>query len=430
MIRNPYVAHPYTTEILHALQERGNAVYQLKGLSGSAKAGLFHAVASRAKGNHLVLFHDKEFAAYFYTDLVNLEGTASRTLFFPSSYKRSVQYLQTDEANIITRTQTLKRLNEQRVASFIISYAEALLEKVLTRAELGRHTLEIKTGESLSREFMQEVLDTYGFKPVDFVYEPGQYAIRGGIVDIFSFSSSSPWRIDFFGDEVDSIRSFDPGTQRSRESVKKISVIPNVQWEKDLGEKRVTFLEYIPSQTILWTDDLTLVMDRIEEVYKKTLLREEEGTPLDKEDFLAGRDLIEKNLSRHCRVEFGLPSEKNPSATWQFSTSPQPPFNKNFELLAGTLSQNSEKGITNYILSENTGQIERLRSIFDEIDPTVRFEDIRTTVHEGFIDHDLRIAIYTDHQIFERYHKFRLQDQFTRKEALSVKELMGLNPGD
>ncbi|MFC2129650.1 hypothetical protein ACFLQX_02595 [Bacteroidota bacterium] len=180
MIRNPYIAHPHTPEIVQSLQEKGSAVYQLKGLSGSSKSGLIHAVISRMKGNHLVLFHDKEEAAYFYTDLVNFEGTPERTLFFPSSYKRSVQYKQTDEANIITRTQTLKRLNEQRVASFIISYAEAMLERVLTRAELSRHTMEIKTGEKLDREFIEEMLETYHFQQVDFVYEPGQYAIRGG----------------------------------------------------------------------------------------------------------------------------------------------------------------------------------------------------------------------------------------------------------
>ncbi len=385
---------------------------------------------SHMKGNHLVLFHDKEEAAYFYTDLVNFEGTPDRTLFFPSSYKRSVQYKQTDEANIITRTQTLKRLNEQRVASFIISYAEAMLERVLTRAELGRHTLEIKTGEKLDREFIEEMLETYHFQLVDFVYEPGQYAIRGGIVDIFSFSSSHPYRIDFFGDEVDSIRLFDVEDQRSREQLKRVSVIPNVQWEKELGEKRVSFLEYIPANTTIWTDDIELITDHIKSIYEQTDLDDPQDATLIKGEFLADDGNFVSNLQKFDRVEFARPTLADPKQSWEFKTAAQPHFNKKFELLTLNLKENTLKGYTNYILSENEGQIERLRAIFAEIDPEVAFEDIRTTIHEGFTDEDLKISVYTDHQIFERYHKFKLQDRFTKKEALSIKELTGLQPGD
>lgn len=444
MIRNPYIAHPYSAEIMQSLQEKGNDVYQLNGLSGSSKSGIIHSVMSRMKGNHLVLFHDKEEAAYFYTDLVNFEGRPDRTLFFPSSYKRSVQYKQTDEANIITRTQTLKRLNEQRVASFIISYAEAMLERVLTRAELGRHTLEIKTGEKLDREFIEEVLDTYHFQQVDFVYEPGQYAIRGGIVDIFSFSSSHPYRIDFFGDEVDSIRLFDVEDQRSKEQVKRVSVIPNVQWEKEVGErtnssdpgksegisKRVSFLEYIPANTTIWTDDIELITDHIRNIYSQTDLEDPGDATVVKSEFLADEICFTSNLKKFSRVEFSRSTYPDPFRTWKFSTAPQPHFNKKFELLAENLKDNTLKGYTNYILSENEGQIERLRAIFAEIDPEVAFEDIKTTIHEGFSDDDLKISVYTDHQIFERYHKFKLQDRFTKKEALSIKELTGLQPGD
>ncbi len=429
MIRNPYTTHPYTGEIVQSLQDKGNVIYQLKGLSGSSKAGLIHSVLSQMKGNHLVLFHDKEEAAYFYTDLVNLEGTPDRTLFFPSSYKRSVQYKQTDEANIITRTQTLKRLNEQRAASFIISYAEAMLERVLTRAELGRHTLEIKTGEKLDREFIEEMLETYHFQLVDFVYEPGQFAIRGGIVDIFSYSSSHPYRIDFFGDEVDSIRLFDVETQRSQEQVKRVAVIPNVQWEKELGEKRVSFLEYIPSNTTIWMDDAELILDHIGKIYDQTELDTTDPT-LVKGEFLANQTIFNEHVQKFPRIEFTRSKVPGPARIWLFNTSPQPQFNKKFKLLAENLKNNTQNGYTNYILSENAGQIDRLRAIFSEIDPEVSFEDIKSTIHEGFTDDDLKISIYTDHQVFERYHKFKLQEQFTKKEALTVKELTGLHPGD
>jgi len=425
---NPYSKHSYTPEIVRTLRDKQMRVLQLKGLSGSSKSALFHAVVSELKGNHLFLFHDKEDAAYFYTDVVNLDGTPDRTLFFPSSYKRSVQYMQSDEANIITRTQTLKRLNEQRVSSFIISYAEALLERVLTRAELGRHTLDIKIGEKLSMNFIEEVLETYNFQQVDFVYEPGQYSIRGGIADIFSFSASHPFRIDFFGDEVESIRLFDLESQRSMQTVKHASIIPNVQWEKDLGEKRVSFLEYIPSNTTIWIEDTDLILNRIDDVYEKTQL---EKTGIEKEDFLARESHIRKALERFVCVEFGRPALSTPELVLTFQTEPQPAFNKDFSLLATVLERNEqESGITNYILSDNPAQLERLRAIFSELNPELRFVEGDTTLHEGFSDQDLKIAVYTDHQIFDRYHKFRLHDQFTKKEALSIKELSGLYPGD
>ena len=270
---------------------------------------------------------------------------------------------------------------------------------------------------------MEEVLTTYHFKLVDFVYEPGQYAIRGGIVDIFSYTSSEPYRIDFFGDEVESIRTFDVESQRSTGSLKRISIIPNVQWEKELGEKRVNFLEFIPSNTTIWLDDLDLIMHRIEEIHEKA--GDEEL-----EEFLAIPGNLKEKLMQHGVVEFTRPVLKT-SATFTFNTIPQPPFQKDFNLLSSTLEQNiREKGIQNIILSESPQQLERLRAIFDEINPGVEYTEYNTTLHEGFTDEDLKLAIYTDHQIFERYHKFRLHDRFTKKEALSVKELSGLQPGD
>ncbi len=430
MFQNPYTHHPYTAEIVQALQEKGNNVFHLKGLTGSSKAALFQSVTAALKGNHLVLFHDKEEAAYFYTDLVNLEGSPDRVLFFPSSYKRSVQYRQTDEANIITRTQTLKRLSEQRAASFIISYADAMLERVITRAELGRNTLEIKTGETISMDFLKEVLETYHFQLVDFVYEPGQYAIRGGIADIFSYSSSRPCRIDFFGDEVDTIRFFDIESQRSEEQIKKVFVIPNIQWERELGDKRVSFPEFIPSNTTVWLDDLELISHQMKEIYDKADAGGKANLPLPKEELLTSGTIIREQLQEFCRVEFTRPVLTHAAATWQFNTVPQPPFNKDFSLLAQVLTKNCDAGIKNFILSDSNGQLERIRSIFDEINPGLPYEVGNHTLHEGFTDHDLRVAVYTDHQVFDRYHKFRLHDRFTRKEALSVKELSGLHPGD
>ena len=430
MICNPYPSHPLLSGLTEALRNEAGQVQCLEGLSGSSRSALIHACLSELKGPHLILFHDKEEAAYFYTDLVTLDGTPDRTLFFPSSYKRSVQYQQTDEANIITRTQTLKHLSERRVASFIISYPEALVESVVSRRQLENTTLEVRKGEKIDMDFLEEVLQTYDFQLVDFVYEPGQFSIRGGIVDVFSYASSHPCRIDFFDDEVDSIRIFDTDTQRSLETVKKVNIIPNIQWETEMGEKRISFLEYIPASTTLWIDNPDLITDRIQSLYERTQLGSDSEDKIDKTKFLKSGDQISGQMVRFRKVVFGIAPKDKEHKTWIFSTSPQPAFHKNFELLTSHMKEHSAKGYTNYILSENEKQLERLKAIFDEIDPELQYQTISHTVHEGYMDHDLKLSFYTDHQIFERYHKFRFHDRFSKKESISAKELTGLNPGD
>lgn len=434
MMQNPYPQHPHFEALCTSLDEGGPQVQYLSGLAGSSRAALIQACLSRLKGPHLFLFQDKEEAAYLYTDLVSLEGQPDRTLFFPSSYKRSVQYSQTDEANIITRTQTLRRLAERRVASFIVSYAEALVESVVSKKELGASTLEIKRGEKVDMEFLEEVLQTYDFQLVDFVYEPGQYAIRGGIVDIFSYASTQPCRVDFFDDEVDSIRIFDIDSQRSIESVKKVNVIPNIQWEHERGGQRISFLDYIPSGTIIWADNPELICKQVEELYQKAQLHEEEEEEQEaldrKQKYLINGRLIAHQLSGFRQVIFGVQQQQTAQEVWTFRTQPQPLFRKNFDMLALSLMENSEAGMQNLILSDQEKQLERLAAIFQEINPELEYQTCAQTLHEGFSDQDLNIAWYTDHQIFERYHKFRFHDRFSRKESLSAKELIGLNPGD
>jgi len=430
MIRNPYLSHSLVPQLTASLEARDQRLQFLEGLAGSSRTALIHACLSEVKGAHLILFQDKEEAAYFYTDLVTLDGSPDRTLFFPSSYRRSVQYQQTDEANIITRTQTLRRLSERRVASFIISYAEALVESVVSKKQLGETTLEIRQGEKIDMAFLEEVLQTYDFQLVDFVHEPGQYAIRGGIADVFSYASSHPSRIDFFDDEVDSIRIFDTDTQRSLETVKKVNIIPNIQWETERGEKRISFLEYIPQGTTLWMDNPDVLTDQIDTLYSRTELEKEEDKKIDKAKFLKKGSEIRAQMDQFPQVIFGISDREKDQKTWQFNTSPQPAFQKNFELLTTHLKDRSSEGYHNHILSDNEKQLERLGAIFDEIDPELQYVTLSQTLHEGFTDHDLKQAFYTDHQIFERYHKFRFHDRFSKKESVSVKELIGLNPGD
>ena len=429
-MNNPYPSHPHFPQLIASIEAGDTKVQYLEGLAGSSRSALIHACLSEVKGPHLILFQDKEEAAYFYTDLVTLDGSPDRTLFFPSSYKRSIQYQQTDEANIITRTQTLRRLSERRVASFIVSYAEALVESVVSKKQLGESTLEIKQGEKIDMAFLEEVLQTYDFDLVDFVHEPGQYAIRGGIADIFSYASSHPSRIDFFDDEVDSIRIFDTDTQRSLETVKKVNIIPNIQWETERGEKRISFLEYIPQGTTIWVDNPDVLSDHIEDLYSRTELESEAEREIDKAKFLKRGSEIRSQMEQFPRFIFGIADRDKKQQTWQFSTSPQPAFRKNFELLTEHLTERSAEGYTNFILSDNQKQLERLQAIFSEIDPELQYQTVAQTIHEGFTDHDLKQAFYTDHQIFERYHKFRFHDRFSKKESVSVKELIGLNPGD
>ena len=427
-MNNPYPSHPYFQQICASLEAGEHKVQYLEGLSGSSRSALIQACISELKGPHLIVFQDKEEAAYFYTDLVTLERSPERTLFFPSSYRRSIQYHQTDEANIITRTQTLRRLSERRVASFIVSYAEALVESVVTRRQLGETTLEIKQGEKIDMAFLEEVMEAYDFQLVDFVYEPGQYAIRGGIADVFSYASSHPCRLDFFDDEVDSIRIFDTDTQRSLEKVRKVNIIPNIQWETRMGEKRISFLEYIPQGTTLWIDNPDLVTDLIEDLYNRTELEPERN--IDKRMYLKSGSQIRSLMEQFTRVIFGISNRGNDQAVWHFNTSPQPAFHKNFELLSSHLKERSADGYINHITSDSEKQLERLNAIFHEIDPELQYRTVSQTIHEGFTDHDLMQSFYTDHQIFERYHKFRFHDRFNKKESVSVKELMGLNPGD
>ncbi len=430
MITNPYTAHPYFPELIRTLEGENMGTQHLEGLAGSSRSALIHACLNELKGPNLILFSDKEEAAYFYTDLVTLDGSPDRTLFFPSSYKRSVQYQQTDEANIITRTQTLRRLSERRVASFIISYAEALVESVVTKQQLSKTTLELKQGEKIDMAFLEEILQTYDFQLVDFVNEPGQYSIRGGIADIFSFASSHPCRIDFFDDEVDSIRIFDADSQRSIETVKKVNVIPNIQWEHEMGEKRISFLEYIPSGTTLWADNPELITDQIQSLYEKTEFDTDSERPIDKTKFLKSGPEIKNQMENFRQVLFGISYKGTDRLTWRFNTAPQPAFQKNFDLLTLHMNESASEGYTNYISSDNEKQLERLRAIFNEIDPEIQYQVVSQTLHEGFMDHDMKISFYTDHQIFERYHKFRFHDRFSRKVSVSAKELMGLNPGD
>lgn len=409
----------------------------LHGLAGSSKAFLAASIFNREKHLSCFVFPDKESASYFHDDLVNILGD-EYVLFFPSAYKRSVEYLKTDRTNIVLKTEVLNKLSSGKKPYLIISYPGALIEKVIKTRELAGNTLEVHSGERLSMDFVIEVLNEYGFQLVDFVYEPGHFSIRGSIIDVFSFSNEQPYRIDFFGDEIESIRSFDPESQLSTEKHKKIQIIPNIHEHLSLEEK-VPFFDFINSNCKFWIDQPELVLDKIDKTYKAAQIRYQEVdiTQIDDEEIcvinpktnLLTLDEFTSNIKSFQIVEFAPRSVFGSEIVFNFNTEPQPAFNKQFDLIADTLKQNEENYYETYILSNNEKQLQRLRDIFTDKRRTVFFFAMLKTVNEGFIDHESRTCIYTDHQIFERYHKFKTKS-VARKDSITIQDLTALRPGD
>jgi len=424
-----YSGHPVLKEFSDFIDSGENICRcRIEGLSGSSRAIVLGSIFHDMQHIHVVLIPEKEDAAYFYNDLVALAGDDA-VFFFPSTYKRSVQYEQTEPANIVLRTEVLNFLASGKRKGIIVTYPESAMEKVISRRNLKKNTFQISKGDRLSLEFLEEMLREYNFERVDFVYEPGQYSVRGSIVDIFSYSADFPYRVDFFSDEVDSIRTFNPDDQLSVSVQKQISVIPNIQ-DISLEEINDSFTDFLPPSSIIWTDDAGLIKERVNSIYNQTVQREESGQISGKSALVMTGNRLMSELEKFRTVEFGRQSIFGAETKFEFHTTPQPVFNKNFELLSEKLLSNQSEGIQTFIVSESQSQIDRLKDIFAEINPEAHFDPLLINLHGGFTDNDLKIALFTDHQIFDRYHKFRIRGFFSRKESISVKELTGLNPGD
>ncbi|NNL08244.1 MAG: DEAD/DEAH box helicase, partial [Croceitalea sp.] len=412
----------------------------LTGLTGSALSFVISDLFKSADQPFLVLLNDKEEAAYYLNDLEQLIGE-KEVLFYPGSYRRPYQIEETDNANVLLRAEVLNRINSRKKPAIIVTYPDALFEKVVTRKELDKNTLKIKLEDTLSLDFLNEVLFEYQFKRVDFVTEPGEFSVRGGIVDVFSFSHDEPYRIEFFGDEVESIRTFDVETQLSTEKVKKITIIPNVE-NKFLQESRESFLKYISPKTVVLTKTLDLVFDRIDDFFAKAgesfMKLSEEIKHAKPEELFVSSTLLKKQLPEFDLIEIGKPSlilnSSNDALVddlkIEFNTKPQPSFNKKFDLLIENLNENQELGYTNYIFCSTESQAQRFHDIFDEVGKTVHYQTVVFPLYQGFIDHEQKLICYTDHQIFERYHKFHLKNGYAKKQAITLKELNKLEIGD
>ena len=454
-ISQTYLQTLQVQNLQNAMSQTGTKTH-LKGLVGSSFSFVISTVFKAAEKPFLLVFNDKEEAAHYLNDLEQLCNDKD-VLFYPGSYRRPYEIEETDNANVLLRAEVLNRINSQKKPAIIVTYPDALFEQVVTRKELERHTLKVGLKDKVSIDFVNEVLFEYQFKRVDFVTEPGEFSLRGGIVDVFSFSHDEPYRIEFFGDEVDSIRTFDVETQLSIEQIKRISIIPNVA-NKLLEENRQSFLKYIAQKTVVCIKNADLLFSRIDDFYDKaedafkslsTDIKHAEPNEL-----FCNATVLKKQLLDFSVVEFGtatvfnrnvIASETSQSVLLDeittsqasrndeiiFNTTPQPAFNKQFNLLIEDLNTNYENGYTNYIACVSEQQAKRFHDIFDDSHLDVKeYQTIILSLHQGFIDHDNKIVCYTDHQIFERYHKFHLKNGYAKKQAITLKELTNLDIGD
>lgn len=424
-------------QIGEALAHRENKLH-VKGLLGSSLSFVIDPLFRQTELPFLLIFKDKEEAAYYLNDLEKLVGEQD-VLFYPGSYRRPYQIEETDNANVLLRAEVLNRINSRKKPAIIVSYAEALFEKVVTRKELDKNTLKVAVGDQVSIDFINEVLFEYEFRRVDFVTEPGEFSVRGGIVDVFSFSNDNPYRIEFFGNEVDSIRTFDVASQLSLDKKKKITVIPNVE-NKFLQEKRESFLEYINERTILFIQNTEGLLSQLDVLYGKAteafdkLSRDiKHSSP---EELFVNQQAFVKKALDFTIVELASKPIFKTEKSFEFHIQPQPSFNKQFDLLLNNLSENHTNGLKNYLFCSNEAQAARFHDIFESLDEE-NHENIRKQyktvvfpLYEGFIDEENQIACYTDHQIFERYHKFSIKNGYSKKQTITLKELNSLSVGD
>lgn len=417
----------------------------LTNLHGSSAEFLVTAIfqhPSCSALNHLVILNDAEEAAYFHNTLENLTD-ALDLFYFPASFKNRRNFRLLNSSHVMLRAEMLTRLSKGGNKKIIVTYPEALFEKVVLPETLSKNIIQIKTNDTLNLESLMELFVMYGFVRTDFVYEPGQFAIRGGILDIYSFGNEKPYRVELFGNEVDSIRIFDPETQLSERKLLQVNIIPNIETQFESKEK-VSLLEFLQNNTIVWLKDWDVILEKIseqeEDLAAFTSLHpqaapEAEDTEevkylkeVNPADFLPASTFERQVLQRHL-VEFGY---KPQLAQFEigFQTKEQPAFNRQFDLLIKDLKAHEGAGYQVFIFAEQAKQLERLNSIFADLNTEIQFAPIATSIHEGFIDEELKLVCYTDHQIFQRYHKYKVKQAYNKNKALTLKTLKDLQPGD
>ena len=433
-LQKAYAALPNTAGLAALLANPIIKTIHLNGVQASCASFFASGFIKNRSGINLFILDDQEEAGYFYHDMVQVNGDTD-ILFYPSSYRRTIKYGQKDAGNEILRTEVLSRLEKKESVS-IVTYPDALAEKVVTRQQLTDKTISLKVGQNIETEQLADNLTDYGFERVDYVYEPGQFATRGSIVDVYSFASEYPYRIDFFGDEVDSIRTFEVDSQLSKEKKQAINIVPELSQASD---NAISFLDFISDDTLLWVKNLLWVREKIQQIHDEAVSplakAAYEGDPKDLVDL--ERRLVEgeefgARVLDFRRIEFGKKPVDTPQATLDFEISAQPIYHKNFDLVARSFTDYLNEGYQLFICSDSVKQTDRLKDIFHERGDKITFSPVDRTLHEGFIDHTLRYCIFTDHQLFDRFHKYNLRSDKARsgKVSLSLKELNQFEPGD
>lgn len=409
------------------LKQKSNTVY-LNELVGGAFPFYLAAAVSKTAGLHILVAEDRDAAAYAMNDLYALLDE-KRVLFFPSAYKRSLLYGREDAQGVVMRTNVMNAIRELSKEDYLVvcTYPEALAEGVLDAESLSEHSITINKGETIKIAELVDMLEQLGFVLVDFVYEPGQYSVRGGIVDIFSYAESKPYRLDFFGDEVDSLRRFEIANQLSSERLESVKIIGNIN---QTNSRTVSLVSFIGEGANYWFYDCDYILRKVDELRRKSI--SESDDPEKISTMLTSRKALLEDMKGSTLLSLKNNLQERPAtATIIFHTRPQLQFGKNFEQLADNITARTSEGLNCYILSDNLAQIERLENIFHSINRiTVKLEMMRVMLHEGFIDYDTRLCLYTEHQIFDRYRRYRINGEIKRDEQMTVAELNALRVGD
>lgn len=435
-ILDQYTQSEQLKALVKALQSKNPKIH-LKGLIGSSDAMIAAAAYTIQERPFIFILPTHEQASYFLSDLESILD--KQVLFFPASYRKAFEFTQIDSTHVLQRAETLSALNHaSELPKMVVTYPEAIAEKVINRDDLEKNTLPITQNTKLSIDFINEFLYEYDFERVDFVYQPGQFAIRGGIVDIFSYSNDLPYRIEFFGDEIESIRTFNIETQLSVNNMHTVTIVPNVQ-SKFLSNNHISLLEYIDQDSVIWHKDIQFTLDVIKDGYKQA---SKVWKALDEKEIKANLEWVDPRVTfttdrmlseimfEFPNIEFGKQFFYKADFNLTFDTHPQPSFNKDFTLLIHNFKENVSRGISNLIFSDSPKQIERIYSILEDIDKSVTFTPIHRALREGFRDDSLKYACYTDHQIFDRYYKYKRKKGYERSQAITLKDLRELKPGD
>ncbi len=433
-----YAEDERVKQLISALQSDTPARLQLVGMMGAQEAFVLTGSYLTAPRSHLFIAADKEEAAYLYNSIESLFDKKP-IQFFPDSFRRPQYFEVLNSTNVLSRTETVNKIASSKAeGEIVVTYPEALFEKVVSPEVLHAQKIDITVGAEIIVNDIIEQLVTYGFDRVDFVYEPGQFSIRGGIIDIFSYGNEYPYRIELFDIEVESIRLFDPTTQLSQRKISKVTIIPNINTKFDHSQK-VSLFKVLPANTAIWMKDYQMVIDKLQECFEKaeefskslSLIEDESLKEIFRDRAFIRPNQVIDEISDYSIIS--LAKSKHPFKVDKkivFTTRPQPSFNKNFKLLIENLNDNEKKGLENYLFTGNAKQIERFYSIFEDLEANVQFHPIQKAIHKGFVDMDLKVSCYTDHQIFERFHRYKLKKGFTKNQALNLRLLRELKPGD